>query len=68
MSKDLRNSPATFQRMVDMVLSGIRFRFALAYLDNIIIWSHSFDEHMQDLCDVLDQVIDAGLTLKPAKA
>ena len=68
MSKDLRNSPATFQRMVDMVLSGIRFRFALAYLDDIIIWSHSFEEHMQDLCDVLDRVIDAGLTLKPAKA
>ena len=68
MSKDLRSSPTTFQRMVDMVLSGIRFRFALAYLDDIIIWSHSFDEHMQDLREVLDRVIDAGLTLRPSKA
>ena len=68
MSLGLRNSPTTFQRMIIMMLSGIPFQFALAYLDDIIIWSNTFEDHMWDLQKVLDRVISAGLTLKPAKA
>jgi hypothetical protein len=37
----LRNAPATFQREIDIILSGLKWRTFLAYLDDIIIYSTS---------------------------
>ncbi|TPX36475.1 hypothetical protein SeLEV6574_g08025, partial [Synchytrium endobioticum] len=40
------NAPATFQRLMDVVLSGLKWRCCLVYLDDIVVFSKSFDEHL----------------------
>ena len=62
----LQGAPATFQRMMDVILQDIG-SFAAAYLDDIIIHSHTWEEHLQQIAMVLDRLAQAGLTLKPRK-
>lgn len=61
-----RNAPATFSRLVKKVLCGLE-EFADAYLDDIIIFSNSWDEHLHHLNLVLNKIGRAGLTLKLSK-
>src|SRR2546430_7047542 len=42
----LCNMPAKFQQLMDYVLDDINQKFALVYIDDIIIFSESFDEHL----------------------
>ena len=63
---DLQGTPATFQRMMDMLLKGIR-GYAEAYLDDLVIFSQSWEEHCKHLRTVLQCLREAGLTAKPAK-
>ncbi|CAM4686103.1 unnamed protein product [Lepidochelys kempii] len=44
----LRNSPATFQRLVDGLLAGLG-EYAVTYLDDVAIFSDSWAEHLEDL-------------------
>ena len=62
----LRNAPATFQRLVNKLLSGCE-GFAAAYLDDIIIYSNSWEEHIKHITEILSRIANAGLTLKPSK-
>ena len=57
---------ATFQRMMDVILWDIG-SFATAYLDDVIIHSHTWEEHLQHISMVLDCLGQAGLTVKPRK-
>ena len=41
----LTNAPATFQRLLNAVLSPIRRKIALVYLDDVIIFSKTIDQH-----------------------
>ena len=45
----LKNSPATFQRVIDKFRRGLPNILILAYLDDIIICSKDFDTHLDDL-------------------
>jgi transposase InsO family protein len=63
----LVTAPATFQRAVDVILSSVRFQCALTYLDDIIIYSSSFEQHLEDLKTVLSLLQKAGITLKLEK-
>ena len=45
----LCNGPATFQRLMDLVLSGLQWSSCLVYLDDIIVVSWFFHEHLQNL-------------------
>lgn len=63
----LANAPATFQRIMNLVLGSSRHKEALAYLDDVIIPSKSFTEGLQRLESVLSLFADAGLTLKLSK-
>jgi Reverse transcriptase (RNA-dependent DNA polymerase)/RNase H-like domain found in reverse transcriptase len=63
----LVTAPATFQRAVDVILSSVRFQCAITYLDDIIIYSSSFEQHHVDLRKVLKLLRDSGITLKLAK-
>jgi len=63
----LCNAGATFQRLVDVVLSGLTFEVCLAYLDDIILYSRSTGEHLTRMILVLGRLRDAGLKLKPDK-
>ncbi|GFW46998.1 retrovirus-related Pol polyprotein from transposon 297 [Trichonephila clavipes] len=45
MSFGLRNTTATFQRLIDKFRSGLKNVFALSYLDDIIVLSEAFEKH-----------------------
>ena len=61
------NGPACFQRLMNYVLTGLHWTHCLVYLDDIIIFSRTFEEHMDRLKTVLSRLKKAGLTLKPRK-
>jgi hypothetical protein len=63
----LTNAPATFQRVVNMTLAGLTWKTCLVYLDDIIIFSQTFAEHLHHLDEVLKRLYRAGLSLKLKK-
>ena len=63
----LHNAPATFQRMMDHVLRDCQ-EFARAYIDDIAVFSHSWEEHLSHLGQVLNRLQLAGLTVKLKKS
>jgi hypothetical protein len=52
---------------MDVVMSGLNLHICLVYLDDIIVYSRTADEHLERLKDVLDRLTSAGLKLKPEK-
>ena len=62
----LQGALATFQHMIDKLLDGMG-EFASAYLDDVVIYSTTWQEHLQHLRAVLDAIQQAGLTLKRKK-
>ena len=62
----LHGAPATFQRMMDILLDG-RQEYAAAYLDDLVIFSETWEEHLVHLRAVLRRLREAGLTAKPSK-
>ena len=63
----LRNAPATFQRLIDRFKSTIPNVQILAYLDDIIVCSSSFKNHLQDLDLVFDRLQRFKLHVNSAK-
>jgi hypothetical protein len=63
----LTNAPATFQRMMDVLLSGLKWNICLVYLDDIVIFSRNFSEHLSRLEAVLLPIREANLKLKLSK-
>ena len=62
----LQGAPATFQRMMDSLLRGLGDTTA-AYLDDIVIHSETWEEHLQHIQAVLQRLREAKLTIKPKK-
>ena len=62
----LHTAPATFQRLMNELLRGCQ-GFAGAYLDDIVIFSCSWEEHLHHLSEVFTVLQNAGLTIKPIK-
>jgi len=67
MSFGLTNAPATFQRALDIILSGLKWQLCLVYLDDVIIFSASAEQHVKDVDVVLTRLREAGVTLNPEK-
>ena len=63
----LCNGPATFQRLMDLVLAGLQMSQCLVYMDDVIVVGRTFDEHLCNLRQVFERVRGAGLKLKPCK-
>ena len=63
----LTNAPATFQRLMEYALAGLVGDQCLIYLDDIIIFSSTFNEHLKRLACVFDRLRAAGLKLKAKK-
>ena len=63
----LCNAPSTFQRLIDLVLAGLTWEVCLAYLDDLIVFSSTFVEHLERLQLVLNRLKEANLKLKPNK-
>ena len=63
----LCNAPATFQRLMDLVLVGLQWSECLVYLDDVIVLGRTVDEHLCNLRSVLQRLRESGLRLKPSK-
>ena len=62
----LHGAPATFQRMMDSILREFP-TFAAAYLDDVVIHSDSWEDHLMHIRAVLLKLREAGLTVKTKK-
>ncbi|PAA63097.1 hypothetical protein BOX15_Mlig014814g1 [Macrostomum lignano] len=62
------NSPATFQRLMELVMSGLTWEEVLVYVDDLIVFSRSFEEHLASLRKVFDRLRAAGLKLNKDKS
>jgi hypothetical protein len=67
LSFGLANAPGLFQRLMDRVLAGLTWDTCLVFLDDIIVYSSTFEEHAQRLDAVFQRVAAAGLKLHPQK-
>ncbi|XP_034567353.1 uncharacterized protein LOC117832370 [Notolabrus celidotus] len=65
MSFGLRNAPATFQRLMNMVVVGLEG--CAVYLDDVVVYSHTWDEHLARIKALFDRLSGAGLTINLAK-
>jgi hypothetical protein len=62
-----KNAPSTFQRLMDKVLRGLTWKQCLVYIDDVLVFARSFQEHCERLDAVLGRIEEAGLKLKPSK-
>ena len=62
----LKNAPSTFQKLVDDLFDGTS-EFVVAYIDNIIVYSETWEEHQTHLEEAFSRIKEAGLTLRPDK-
>ena len=67
MAFGLCNTPATFERLMDLVLKGLPWTTCLVYLDDILIHGKSFTDNVQSLRAVFLRLRHAGLKLSPSK-
>jgi hypothetical protein len=49
----VKNGPPTFQRIVNQILGSARRAYCLAYIDDVIIFSQTFNDHLAHLDDIL---------------
>ena len=63
----LSNAPATFQRLMDVVLAGLKWHNLLVYLDDICVFSDSFETHLASLTQTFERLRSFNLKLKPGK-
>ena len=67
MPMGLVNASYTFQKMMQLVLSGLQWQICMVYLDDVIVYSKSFNAHLDNLRSVFDRFRKEGLKLKPKK-
>ena len=63
----LTSALATFQRFMNAMLAGLKWKNLLVYIDDRCAFSSSFNDHMSDLISVFDRIRQAKLKLKLSK-
>ena len=63
----LTNAPATFQHLMESCLGDYHLKYCIIYLDDIIIFSKTPEEHIARFRKVFQKLDEAGLHLKPNK-
>ena len=63
----LTNAPATFQRLMERCVGDLNLKTCLVYLDDVIVFSRTFEEHLERLQSVFSRLHEHGLKLKPSK-
>lgn len=67
MAMGLANAPATYQRLMEDCLGDLHLNICLVFLDDIIIFSDTFEEHLERIDRVLIRLQECGLKLNPKK-
>ena len=63
----LCNAPAMFQHLMQNCLGELNLMYALIYLDDVIVYSKTEEEHLVCLRAILERFMEHGLKLKPSK-
>ena len=63
----LSGSPLLFQRLADLIFSGLQWEQLLVFLDDIIVFANSVETHLQRLNAVLERLCQANLKISPKK-
>ena len=63
----LCNAPPTFQRLMLNCLGELNLTYCLIYLDDVIVFSHTEEEHLERMRVIFDCLREHGLKLKPPK-
>ena len=63
----LCNAPATFQHLMQNTLGELNLTYCVIYLNNVIVFGHMKEEHLECLCVVFERFQEFNLKLKPSK-
>ena len=63
----LCNAPATFQHLMQNTLGELNLTYCVIYLDDVIVFGHMEEEHLEHLCVVFERFQEFNLKLKPSK-
>ena len=63
----LTNAPAAFQSIMETYLGDLRDTICLLYLDDIIVFSRTFQDHVDNVRQVLRRLCEYAIKLKPSK-
>ncbi|GFO29472.1 Pol polyprotein [Plakobranchus ocellatus] len=63
----LSGAPATFQRLLQSSMNDLVLRIILVYLDDVLVFSGDFDDHIKRLETVFNRLRELGLKLNPEK-
>ena len=63
----LCNVPATFERLIETVLTGLQFDICLIYLDDVVVVGKEFQHMIENLSVNFERLLSAGLKLKAKK-
>ena len=63
----LTNAPATQQRFIEAVLNGLIWQCCFAYIDDILCYSPTFENHLQDLKEIFIRFQENRLKIQPPK-
>lgn len=67
MAMGLKNASGTFQKLMELILAGLDTKSCLVYLDDVILFNRTEEEHLITLQEVLKRIQAAGLKLKAQK-
>src|SRR6266542_3399266 len=63
----LKNAPLTFQRLINKVLREYIDEFVIVYIDDLLIYSKTFEEHLEHIRKVFEKLREANLMVKLKK-
>lgn len=67
MPQGVTNAPSTFQRVMEKCMGSLNHREVLVFLDDLIVFSNTLEEHEERLLKVLNRLREFGLKLSPEK-
>ena len=63
----LSSAPATFQKLMHLILKKENWEQCLIYLDDVMIFGNSYEQHFTRLKSILSWIAEAGVKLKSDK-
>jgi hypothetical protein len=63
----LCNAPATYQRAMNHALAGALWKFLAVYIDDVLVYSRTPEEHRQHLAEAIARLREAGILLNPVR-